>query len=281
MFLKVKNKLILFVVLAMALAFAGCGAEPQSSGNPSAAPASGSDQAGTPAGKVELTVSAAASLTDALKEIQRAYESAHPNIELNFNFGASGALQQQIEQGAPADLFFSAAPKNMEALVDKQLIDSNRQTRLLSNELVVVVPADGKTAIGSMADLSKPEVKHVAIGIPESVPAGSYAKEALANAKLWDALQAKTVQGKDVRQVLQYVETGNADAGFVYKTDALTSQKVKITFAVDPATYSPIEYPVGIVKASKHGREAEEFYRYLQSKEALDVFVKYGFSIPK
>lgn len=186
-----------------------------------------------------MTVSAAASLTDALKEIQKAYETKNTNIKLNFNFGASGALQQQIEQGAPADLFLSAAPKNMQALVDKQLIDTNKQKNLLNNELVVVTPADGKTEVKSIADLAKAEVKHVAIGIPESVPAGNYAKEALTNAKLWDTLQSKTVQGKDVRQVLQYVETGNAEAGFVYKTDALTSKQVTIAFAVDPIPTLP------------------------------------------
>ncbi|GMK44312.1 molybdate ABC transporter substrate-binding protein [Paenibacillus glycanilyticus] len=233
-----------------------------------------------PQRKVELTISAAASLTDALNDIQKMYEEKNPNVKLNFNFGASGALQQQIEQGAPADLFLSAAAKNLKALVDKQLIDTDKQTNLLSNELVVVVPADGGIALATENDLTKAEVKHVAVGIPESVPAGNYAKESLTNAKLWDSLQAKSVQGKDVRQVLQYVETGNADAGFVYKTDALTSDKVKIAFNVDPATYTAIQYPIGIVKATKHSKEAEDFYAYLQSQEALDVFVKYGFSVP-
>lgn len=233
-----------------------------------------------PQTKVELTISAAASLTDALNDIQKTYEEKNPNVKLNFNFGASGALQQQIEQGAPADLFLSAAAKNLKALVDKQLIDTDKQTNLLSNELVVVVPADGGVALATEADLTKADVKHVAIGIPESVPAGNYAKESLTNAKLWDSLQSKSVQGKDVRQVLQYVETGNADAGFVYKTDALTSDKVKIAFNVDPATYTAIQYPIGIVKATKHSKEAEDFYTYLQSQETLDVFVKYGFSVP-
>jgi len=135
--------------------------------------------------------------------------------------------------------------------------------------------------IGSITDLTKEEVKKVAIGIPESVPAGSYAQEALTSVKLWGTLHAKLVQSIDVRQVLQYVETGNVDVGFVYKTDALTSQKAKIAFEVDPKTYSPVEYPIGIVKASKHSRDAEDFYAYLQSKESLDIMVKYGFSIPK
>lgn len=234
-----------------------------------------------PTEKVELTISAAASLTDALKEIQTNYETNNKQIKLNFNFGASGALQQQIEQGAPADLFFSAATKNMKTLVDKQLIDTAQQKNLLINELVAVVPADGKAAIQKAEDLTNDAIKHVAVGEPATVPAGSYAKEALTYVKLWDALQAKIVLGKDVRQVLTYVESGNAEAGFVYKTDALTSKTAKVAFSVDPKTYTPIEYPAGIVKATKHNKETADFYTYLQSKAAQDVFVKYGFSIPK
>lgn len=268
MVIKARSYAILLGLFMMVLVMAGCG---NSNGNENKAAQS----------QVELTISAAASLTDALTEIQKTYEDEHPAIKLQFNFGASGALQQQIEQGAPADLFLSAAAKNLKALVDKQLIDTNQQTNLLSNELVVVVPSDSKSAISTVADLSNADIPHIAIGIPESVPAGNYAKESLTNANLWDSLQSKAVQAKDVRQVLQYVETGNADAGFVYKTDALTSDKVKIAFTVDPAAYTPIQYPIGIVKATKHSKEAEEFYTYLQSQAALDVFVKYGFSVPE
>ncbi|MNN18833.1 Molybdate-binding periplasmic protein precursor [compost metagenome] len=231
--------------------------------------------------KVELTVSAAASMTDALQEIQKAYEEIHSNVKINYNFGASGALQQQIEQGAPADLFLSAATKNMKALVDKQLIDSGEQLNLLKNELVVVVPSDSQVNVQSLKDLSSSDISKLAIGIPESVPAGNYAKEALTTESIWDSVDNKTVQGKDVRQVLQYVETGNADAGFVYKTDALTSSKVKIALTVDPSSYPAIEYPIGIVKATKYHDAAEDFYSYLQSQDAIDVFIKYGFTSAK
>ncbi|MFC4598003.1 molybdate ABC transporter substrate-binding protein [Cohnella hongkongensis] len=257
-----KRFLISLLVAALLLAIAACGST------------TGSDSAK----RTELIVSAAASLTDALNEIQPIFEEAYPAIKLVFNFGASGALQQQIEQGAPADLFLSAATKNMKALADKQLIE--RQTNLLNNELVVVVPADSRASPASAPDLTSAEIKKIAIGIPESVPAGSYAKEALTNAQLWDQLQPQLVQTKDVRQVLQYVETGNADAGFVYKTDALTSDKVSIAFAVDPQSYAPVEYPIGIVKATKNAEQAKILYDYLQSQAAQDVFVKYGFSIP-
>ncbi|OMF18235.1 molybdate ABC transporter substrate-binding protein [Paenibacillus sp. FSL H7-0331] len=270
-------------IIAMTLLIAGCGTktEPMAEAGAGSKQQQSASPAQAPAEAVELTISAAASLTDALKEIQTAYQAKVKSTKLNFNFGASGSLQQQIEQGAPADLFLSAATKNMKTLVDKQLIDAGKQKNLLTNELVVVVPSDGKVSIGSEADLSKPEVLHVAIGIPESVPAGSYAKEALTYSKQWDSLQPRLVQGKDVRQVLQYIETGNAEAGFVYKTDALTSSKVKVAFAVDPKSYQAVEYPIGIVKSTKHSKEAEDFYNYLQSKEALDVFVKFGFTVPK
>ncbi|UUZ82780.1 molybdate ABC transporter substrate-binding protein [Paenibacillus sp. P26] len=278
---RVKNSVFLLFIVALMFVFAGRGTEPKpAASGGSTTPASGAGASSQkPAETVELTVSAAASMTDALKDIQKAYETKNPNIKLNFNFGASGALQQQIEQGAPADLFLSAAVKNMKALVDKQLIDTNQQKKPLTNELVAVVASDGKMAIGRMEDLSQADVKKIAVGIPESVPAGGYAKEALTNVKLWDALQPKLVQAKDVRQVLQYVETGNADVGFVYKTDALTSSKVKVAFAVDSKTYTPVEYPIGIVKATKHSKEAADFYAYLQSRPALDVFVQYGFTV--
>jgi len=258
LFKKTKRYAAVMLVAAMSLAVAACTEK-----------------------KVELTISAAASLTDALNEIQTVYEKNHGNIKLLYNFGASGALQQQIEQGAPVDLFLSAATKNMKALVDGRWIDEDKQTNLLSNELVVVVPADRQADLPDEYALAAAEIKKVAIGIPESVPAGNYAMEALTNANLWDKLQPKLVQAKDVRQVLQYVETGNADAGFVYKTDALSSRKVKIAFVVDADSYAPVEYLIGIVKATKHEEEAEEFYRYLQTQEALDIFKKYGFSVPR
>nr|WP_154959649.1 molybdate ABC transporter substrate-binding protein [Paenibacillus xylanexedens] len=292
------NKRITYVLgtmsLGLAFVLAGCGANTDtnkqdaasSATQPAASAPAASGEKTTPAAtepleKVELTISAAASLTDAMKEIQTNFEQANPNISLSFNFGASGALQQQIEQGAPADIFVSASAKNMKALVDENLIASSDQKNLLQNSLVAIVPADGTSAVASEKDLTNDGIKTVAIGIPESVPAGTYAKEALTNAKLWDQLEKKLVQGKDVRQVLQYVETGNADAGFVYKTDALTSKQVKIAFEVDKNSYTPANYPLGIIEGTKHRTEAEQFYAYLQTPEVLDIFAKYGFSIPK
>ncbi|KEO76657.1 molybdate ABC transporter substrate-binding protein [Paenibacillus polymyxa] len=279
----IKSSTVFVLVMSIILLLSGCGTKQQLDSNVSSSDQNGSSSqtSSKTAETIELTISAAASLTDALKEIQHSYESTHTGIKLNFNFGGSGALEKQIEQGAPSDLFLSASTKNMKSLVDQQLIDTKKQKTWLTNELVAVISADGTMNIASVSDLTKKEVKKVAIGIPESVPAGNYAQEALTKAKLWDTLQNKLVQAKDVRQVLQYVETGNADVGFVYKTDALTSQKAKIAFEVNPKTYSPVEYPIGIVKATKHIQEAEDFYAYLQSQESLNIMDKYGFTIPK
>lgn len=237
-----------------------------------------SSETNSSAKRTELLVSAAASLTDALNDIRKLYEQKNPDVTIALNFGASGSLQQQIEQGAPADLFFSAAPQNMNQLLLKQLIDKSYMKTVLQNELVVVVPKAGKTNLKSLADLGRSDVKTIAVGIPESVPAGAYAKEALTGAKLWDSLFPKIVQGKDVRQVLAYVETGNADAGFVYRTDAAVSDKVNTAFTVEPGLYKPILYPLGIVRATKHPQQSKQLFAFLQSEEALELFRRHGFS---
>ncbi|MCI0766406.1 molybdate ABC transporter substrate-binding protein [Bacillus sp. TL12] len=227
--------------------------------------------------EVELTISAAASLQDAFKEIEKKYKQKEPNIKLSFNFGGSGALQQQIEQGAPADLFFSAAEDKFQTLVKKGFINEKEGKNLLGNELVLVVPKE--SSIKTFQELKEEKVKKLAIGTPESVPAGKYAKASLTHENLWNDLQNKIVLTKDVRQVLTYVETGNVDAGIVYKTDALISDKVKIASTAPANSHEPIHYPVGVIKESKHKKEATSFYEYLQSKDAQSIFKKYGFTI--
>ncbi|MED1559837.1 molybdate ABC transporter substrate-binding protein [Bacillus cereus] len=226
---------------------------------------------------VELTISAAASLQDALKEIEKQYKEKEPTIKLSFNFGASGALQQQIEQGAPADLFFSAAEDKFQTLVKKGFINEKEGKNLLGNELVLVVPKN--SSLTKFQDLKDEKIKKLALGTPESVPAGKYAKASLTHENLWNDVQNKIVFTKDVRQVLTYVETGNVDAGIVYKTDALVSDKVKIGEAAAADSHEPIHYPLGVIKESKHKKEATSFYEYLQSKDAQSIFKKYGFTI--
>lgn len=232
----------------------------------------------TPAEKVEaveLTVSAAASLQNALEDLQKTYEADNENIKIVYNFGGSGALKQQIEQGAPVDIFFSAAEDKFDELVDAGSIDEAQGMDLLANELVVVVPKNNEKDIKSFEDLTKAD--KIALGTPESVPAGKYGVETLENMNLWTAVEPKVVYAKDVRQVLTYTETENVDAGLVYNTDALISDKVATIATAAADTHTPIIYPVGVIKDTKHTAEAEDFYKFLQSEEAMKVFEQYGF----
>ncbi|RUS57450.1 molybdenum ABC transporter substrate-binding protein [Kurthia sp. 3B1D] len=225
--------------------------------------------------QIELTVSAAASLQDALTDLAKTYEDAHKNVKITYNFGGSGALQQQISQGAPVDVFFSAAEDKFDTLVDEGDIDKKDGTDLLANELVLVTPTANDKKIDSFEDL--PKADKVALGTPDSVPAGQYGIETLKSIDVWTKIKANVVYAKDVRQVLTYAETSNVDAGIVYKTDALTSDKIKIVATADEKSHTPIIYPVGVLKNSKHFDEADTFYRFLQSDDAMKVFQDYGF----
>lgn len=231
--------------------------------------------------KIDLTISAAASLDDALTEIKSDYQKKYKNINIQLNLGGSGTLQQQIMQGAPADLFISAGEKQYKVLVEKGLIDEQNSENLLKNQLVLITNSASGTSVHSLADLTKATIKKMAIGTPESVPAGLYAKQALQSEGVWDALnsQAKIVQTKDVRQVLTYVETGNVDAGLVYMTDAKVSKKVKIAAIASETSHEPITYPAGVIKATQHKKESSQFFHYLESKEAKTVFEKFGFHV--
>ena len=226
---------------------------------------------------VELTISAAASLKDAMEVIQSTYQEEHPEVTLKFNLGGSGSLQQQISQGAPVDLFFSAAEDKFDVLVEDDSIAKEDRVDLLGNSLVLVVPKENQLIKG-FEDLAKAEIDKISIGTPETVPAGKYAKESLEKTDLWKDVESKVVYAKDVRQVLSYVETGNVAAGIVYKTDALVSNKVNIVATADPGTHTPIIYPMGIIKDSKNYEEAKDFYSYLQNNDALKVFEEYGFT---
>lgn len=233
------------------------------------------EKEGTANEPVELTISAAASLQDALEELKTTYEKEHDSVNILYNFGGSGALQQQILQGAPVDLFFSAAKDKFDALVEKEMIEQQQGTDLLANELVLIVPKNNEKQIHSFEDLH--QAGKIALGTPETVPAGQYGVDTLKHLQLWDSLASKVVYTKDVRQVLTYTESENVDAGIVYKTDALVSDKVDVVATADDATHAPIIYPVGVLKASKHGQEAKDFYQFLQSDEAMNIFKKYGF----
>lgn len=225
---------------------------------------------------VTITVSAAASLQNAMEEIQQLYRKETPNVTIIYNFASSGSLQQQIEQGAPVDIFMSAASKQMNALANKDLLLTDTRQDLLRNEVVLIVPKDAKS-IADFKDLTSDSVKKIALGDPESVPVGQYSKEIFTSLKLSDKIQPKLVFAKDVRQVLSYVETGNVDAGIVYKTDAKLSDKIEVVATALPAYHTPIVYPVAVLKDSKNPDVAKKIVEFLSSDTAKQVFEKYGF----
>jgi molybdate transport system substrate-binding protein len=231
------------------------------------------------AAKADLTVSAAISLKDALDEAKQIYMMDNPSVSIAINYGSSGALQLQIEQGAPVDIFLSAAPKQMDALDTKGLLLEGTRKVLLGNEVVLIVPKDSSSGISSFQDLTRPDVKQVALGEPTTVPAGQYAKEVLTYLGIYNAVNSKAVLAKDVRQVLTYVETGNVDAGIVYATDALSSGKVKVVAQAPEKSHSPVIYPVAVIKSSKNLSAARQFADFLSGPRARAVFQKYGFSL--
>ena len=225
----------------------------------------------------EILVAAAASLTDVLKELSAAYQSKSKNT-VNFNFGPSSTLARQIEEGAPADMFFSADLVQMDDLDKNGRLEPGTRKNLLSNQLVIVVPSDSKLAIASPKDLLKSEVKRIALAEPP-VPVGVYSSKYLEAEGLWDKIKAKVVPVQDVRATLASVESGNVEAGFVYKTDAAVSRKVKIVYEVPIDKGPRIVYPVAMVKESKRKDTARNFMNYVLSPAAKDTFKKYGFVV--
>lgn len=228
----------------------------------------------------DLTVHAAASLTDALKELAPIYEKASGD-KLFFNFNASSALARQIQEGAPGDVFFSADEAKMDALDKAGFIAAGTREDLLGNALAIVVPSDSALAIASAADLARPEIKKIAIGEPSTVPAGIYAKAYLTRLGLWDQLLPKMTPTENVRAALAAVESGNVEAGVVYKTDALISKKVKIATEAPAAEGPKIVYPAAALKESRSPAQARKLLTFLGGGEARAVFKRYGFTLIK
>jgi len=227
--------------------------------------------------RVTLTVSAAASLKNALAEAEAAYRQSHANVGFINNFASSGTLAVQIDQGAPVDVFLSAASGPMDDLETKGLIAAGTRRNLLRNTLVLIAPPDSR--LRDFQGLADPSIRSIALGDPASVPAGLYARQTLAALHLLEKLDAKLVFGSDVRQVLTFVETGNADAGLVYSTDAQASGKVRVVAAAPESAHDPIVYPAAVVKGSRGEEAARKFVEYLGSPAAQQIFVRYGFTI--
>lgn len=224
----------------------------------------------------ELIVSAAASLTNALKEVAGQFEKTHPGAKIVCNFAASGSLLQQIAQGAPVDVFASADQKTMNQAQEKGLIVPASRKDFVSNTLVLIAPQDSKLTLTGPKALVSPAVKRVALGNPATVPVGRYTQEALSGAGLWETLKPKFIYGESVRQVLDYVSRGEVDTGFVFATDAAIAKgKVKTVAAVQG--HQPIIYPVALVAVSTKKELAQSFLDFMLSPAAQEIFKKYGF----
>jgi len=228
---------------------------------------------------VELNVSAASSLTDALKAINTLYMQENDYVTIVANFASSGTLQKQIEQGAPADVFFSAGAKQMNALQDENLILNETRQNLLTNKVVLIVPSDSTLTFTDFTGLLNDNVHQIAIGDPASVPAGDYAKQAMQQLGIWDQLQSKLILCTDVRQVLAYVEGGNVEAGIVYATDAAISTSVKVAANAPAEINAKIIYPIAVIMASQNVQAAKDYIAFLLSNEAKAIFEQYGFVV--
>ncbi|WP_179884776.1 molybdate ABC transporter substrate-binding protein [Bacillus sp. AFS015802] len=225
--------------------------------------------------KVTLTISAAASLKDSMMEVKKEFEKQHPAIHIVFNFGGTGALRKQVEQGAPSDVFLSASKKDYERLVDRGLIDSSLGGAFLSNRLVIIAPESSNDP--SLDALSHSGDK-LAIGNPAFVPAGNYAKQALMGMGKWDMVKDQLVMAKDVRGVLTLVENQSVSLGIVYASDLTASEKVEPIQDINPSLHSKIGYYAGVLKKSKHPKEAALFYKFVISDKRKETFEKFGFT---
>jgi molybdate transport system substrate-binding protein len=236
-------------------------------------------QSTAPASPVTINIAAASSLTEVLKAVNTAYALNNPNVTLTPNFASSGTLQTQIENGAPVDIFISAASAQMDNLQKENLLLKDTRKNLLYNKIVLIVPNESSLGLTGFKDLASDKVKKIAIGDPKSVPAGTYALQAFDELGITSQLQPREVLGADARQVLTYVESGNVDAGIVYSTDALTSTKVKVVGSAPDDINAKVVYPVAIVKASKIPAAAQDYLNFLFRAQAKAAFEKYGFTM--
>lgn len=227
--------------------------------------------------KVELIVSAAASLKESAKDLTELYKKKKPNVDVKFTFGSSGALATQIEEGAPADIFISAALKQMNTLEQKGLLLEDSKKELLVNKVLLIAPKDSNKKLSRFEDSASDSISKIGLGEPESVPAGQYAKEVFTTLGIWNKVKGKAVFGSDVRQVLTWVENGEVDCGVVYESDAITSDKITVVCEAPRDTHKPVVYPVAVIRSSKNQQEAGDFIDFMTTSEASAIFKKHGF----
>ena len=227
----------------------------------------------------DLMVSAASSLTNAFQEIGKAYEKERPGTRVLFNFGASGQLLQQISRGAPSDVYASADAESMNRAEKDNLVVRSSRADFALNKLVVIAPSDSTLPLGKLQDLAQARVQRIALGNPDAVPAGRYAKAALEKAGMWSSLESKYVYTQNVRQSLDYVFRGEVEAGFVYSTDAAISP-VRVRTAFEVPTEKSILYPIAAVKGYGNENRALDFITFLRSDAGRKILDKYGFRRP-
>lgn len=229
--------------------------------------------------KQTLTIQAAASLKNAMADVTEAYKEKDPNVELTFNYGGSGDLQKQIENatGAEFDFFISAAQKQMDALEQGGYLDNDTRENFVENKLVLIAPKDSDT-VTDIQSLTSSNVETIALGEPSKVPAGQYAEEAFQNLGMLDEIKAKAVYAKDVTQALTYVANGEAQAGVVYKTDAISNDQVKIVAEFPADSYTPVVYPMAVLKQGEKKDAAKAFEEFLKSDDVSKIMEKYGFT---
>ncbi|WP_314104852.1 molybdate ABC transporter substrate-binding protein [uncultured Stenotrophomonas sp.] len=232
-----------------------------------------------PAGAAGLTVSAASSLTESFRDIAQAYERAYPGADVDLNFAASGVLLQQVARGAPVDVLATADTATLDQAAQQGLLMAGTRQLFASNQLVVVVPRDARSVPATLAALGTAGVQRVAIGNPDSVPVGRYARTALQDAGLWQAMAARTITTQNVRQSLDYVARGEVDAAFVYSSDLKAADgKVRQAFVVP--LKSPISYPLAVVKDTRHAVEARRFVAFVRSPQGQAILRRHGFGAP-
>ncbi|MBS9776235.1 MAG: molybdate ABC transporter substrate-binding protein [Fusobacterium sp.] len=228
----------------------------------------------------EIFISAASSLTNVIDKVKEEYEKENKDIVVRTNYAGSGTLQVQIEEGAPVDLFISASNKQMNILESKNLISKDNRISLLKNKVVLIVPKNYKLKLENFEDVLKNEVKKIAIAEPQYVPIGQYSEEIFSNLKIWEKVKEKMITSQNVRQSLDWVVTGNVDCATVYQTDAyMEKEKVSIVAQAPENTYKKISYPLAIIKNSENKEEVKNFYEFLNSAKAKEIFKKYGFVV--
>ena len=271
-----KELLILLILFSVFLAI-GCAGNKGEAPNATVTPVT----AVTPTTTVPevITVSAAASLTEAFTDIASQFEKENLGTDVNLNFGGSGNLRMQIEGGAPVDVFASADEGQMNTLGNETLIDNSSRKDFAHNSLVIIVPEASTLNITSIKDLADPKIQKISIGNPDTVPVGNYSRTTLTEAGLWSQLENKLVLAEDVKQVLVYVERGEVDAGFVYMTDAKTAQPGTVKIVANVPVSIPVNYPIAVVSSSEHKEEAQKFLEFVTGEEGQTILKKYGFTI--